>query len=90
MHSRAYFNLVLYRRASHRLRRNDLWLQGFFDLATGHSPNVVLANLHAPVWWGAFAVGSRSFLWHSFSPGPQRLSNELRQFKEQKMAAQRK
>ena len=36
--------------------------EGVFELVTGHLPNVVLANLHAPVWWGALAVGSRHFL----------------------------
>jgi hypothetical protein len=25
---------------------------GLFELATGQVANVVLANLHAPVWWG--------------------------------------
>jgi len=25
---------------------------GLWELATGHLANVVLANLHAPVWWG--------------------------------------
>ena len=26
---------------------------GIFELATHQTANVVLANLHAPVWWGA-------------------------------------
>ena len=25
---------------------------GLYELATGQVANVVLANLHAPVWWG--------------------------------------
>ena len=25
---------------------------GIFELATGHLANVILADLHAPVWWG--------------------------------------
>ena len=41
--------------------------------------NVVLANLHAPVWWGGLMLVSRPFLRHSFSPGPQRLTIQLRQ-----------
>ena len=27
---------------------------GIYELFSGILPNVVLARLHAPVWWGAF------------------------------------
>ena len=26
---------------------------GVYELVSGHTPPVVLANLHAPLWWGA-------------------------------------
>jgi hypothetical protein len=29
-----------------------IFCYGLWELATGHLANVVLANLHAPVWWG--------------------------------------
>ena len=29
---------------------------GIFELATHQTANVVLANLHAPVWWGAILL----------------------------------
>lgn len=25
---------------------------GIYELVSGHMANVILANLHAPVWWG--------------------------------------
>jgi hypothetical protein len=42
---------------------------GVFDLATGHVPNVVLANLHAPVWWGALLLALGLFYGIRFRPG---------------------
>jgi hypothetical protein len=42
---------------------------GVFDLATGHVPNVVLANLHAPVWWGALLLLLGLFYGIRFRPG---------------------
>ena len=29
---------------------------GIWELVTGNTANVVLANLHAPVWWGALML----------------------------------
>ena len=29
---------------------------GIWELVTGTTANVVLANLHAPVWWGALML----------------------------------
>ena len=29
---------------------------GIWELITGNVANVVLANLHAPVWWGALML----------------------------------
>ena len=29
---------------------------GLFELETGQTANVILANLHAPVWWGALLL----------------------------------
>ena len=37
---------------------------GLFELATGHTANVILANLHAPVWWGCWC-NNLGCCWHS-------------------------
>jgi hypothetical protein len=29
---------------------------GISELVSGHTANVILANLHAPVWWGGFML----------------------------------
>ena len=29
---------------------------GLYELVVGHTANVVLANLHAPIWWGAILL----------------------------------
>jgi hypothetical protein len=29
---------------------------GIWEFVTGTVPNVVLANLHAPIWWGAIML----------------------------------
>jgi hypothetical protein len=42
---------------------------GLFDLATGNIPNVVLANLHAPVWWGGLLLALGLFYGIRFRPG---------------------
>ena len=42
---------------------------GLLDLATGNIPNVVLANLHAPVWWGALLLALGLFYGIRFRPG---------------------
>jgi hypothetical protein len=42
---------------------------GLFELATGHTANVVLANLHAPVWWGGLMLLLGLFYGLRFRPG---------------------
>jgi hypothetical protein len=42
---------------------------GLFELATGHIANVVLANLHAPVWWGGLMLLLGLFYVLRFRPG---------------------
>jgi hypothetical protein len=42
---------------------------GIFELATGHLANVVLANLHASVWWGALLEALGLFYAINFRPG---------------------
>ena len=42
---------------------------GLWELATGHVANVVLANLHAPVWWGALMLALGLFYALRFRPG---------------------
>ncbi len=41
---------------------------GLWELATGHTANVVLANLHAPVWWGALMLALGLFYALRFRP----------------------
>jgi hypothetical protein len=42
---------------------------GLFELASGHTANVVLANLHAPVWWGGLMLLLGLFYGLRFRPG---------------------
>lgn len=42
---------------------------GIFELTTGHVANVVLANLHAPLWWGALLEALGLFYSIRFRPG---------------------
>jgi hypothetical protein len=42
---------------------------GVWELITGHTANVVLANLHAPVWWGALMLALGLFYSINFRPG---------------------
>jgi len=39
---------------------------GIYDLS--HPPNVVLANLHAEIWWGALLIVMGAFYSIRFSP----------------------
>ena len=41
---------------------------GLFELATGHTANVVLAKLHAPVWWGGTLLALGIFYGVHFRP----------------------
>ena len=42
---------------------------GIWELATGNLAPVVLANLHAPVWWGALMLLLGLFYALRFRPG---------------------
>ena len=42
---------------------------GIWELITGNIANVVLANLHAPVWWGAIMLALGLFYSVRFRPG---------------------
>ncbi|AXC11736.1 hypothetical protein ACPOL_2414 [Acidisarcina polymorpha] len=41
---------------------------GIYELVTGHVANVALANLHAPVWWGAVMLALGAFYCLRFNP----------------------
>jgi hypothetical protein len=42
---------------------------GVYELVTHTTANVVLANLHAPVWWGAIMLALGIFYSTRFRPG---------------------
>ncbi len=42
---------------------------GLWELITGHLAHVVLARLHAPVWWGAIMLVLGLFYLVRFRPG---------------------
>lgn len=42
---------------------------GVSELISGHVAHVVLANLHAPVWWGATLLALGIFYDVRFRPG---------------------
>jgi hypothetical protein len=42
---------------------------GIFELVTHQTANVVLANLHAPVWWGGVMLVLGLFYALRFRPG---------------------
>ena len=41
---------------------------GLMELATGQTANVILANLHAPIWWGATLLALGLFYGVRFRP----------------------
>jgi len=41
---------------------------GVSELVTGHTANVVLANLHAPIWWGGLMLALGLFYGVRFRP----------------------
>jgi hypothetical protein len=45
---------------------------GITELATGHTANVVLANLHAPLWWGGLLAALGLFYIIKFRPAGAR------------------
>jgi hypothetical protein len=42
---------------------------GIFEVATGTTANVVLASLHAPLWWGSLMLLLGLFYSIKFRPG---------------------
>ena len=46
-----------------------IFAYGIFELMTGQTANVVLANLHAPVWWGGLMLALGLFYGLKFRPG---------------------
>jgi len=46
-----------------------IFAYGVSELISGHTANVVLANLHAPVWWGAILLALGLFYGVRFRPG---------------------
>lgn len=46
-----------------------IFAYGIYDLATGNLPHVVLARLHAPVWWGGLMLVLGLFYSIKFRPG---------------------
>jgi hypothetical protein len=46
-----------------------IFAYGIYELATGNLANVVLANLHAPVWWGGLMLILGLFYGIRFRPG---------------------
>ena len=44
---------------------------GIYEVISGHTANVALANLHAPVWWGAVMLALGAFYCLRFRPGRQ-------------------
>jgi hypothetical protein len=46
-----------------------IFAYGVFELVSGQTANVVLANLHAPVWWGGLMLALGLFYGVRFRPG---------------------
>ena len=46
-----------------------IFAYGIFELVTHTTANVVLANLHAPVWWGGLMLLLGLFYSVKFRPG---------------------
>ena len=42
---------------------------GVYEVVTHHTTNVVLANLHAPLWWGGLLLLLGLFYGIKFRPG---------------------
>ena len=42
---------------------------GVYELVIGQTANVILANLHAPVWWGGLMFALGVFYSLRFRPG---------------------
>ena len=44
---------------------------GVYEVVSGHTPPVVLAHLHAPLWWGALLLALGLFYCVKFAPGKE-------------------
>ncbi len=44
---------------------------GIWEVTIGQVANVVLANLHAPIWWGAIMLALGLFYSLRFRPGKE-------------------
>ncbi len=44
---------------------------GIYELVTGNVAHVVLAQYHAPVWWGAIMLALGAFYCVRFLPGKE-------------------
>lgn len=44
---------------------------GVYELISGHTPPVVLAHLHAPLWWGGGLLALGLFYCVKFMPGKE-------------------
>ncbi len=42
---------------------------GLYEVAMKQTANVILANLHAPIWWGALMLALGLFYGLRFRPG---------------------
>ena len=45
---------------------------GIYELASGNLPHVVLARLHAPLWWGGGLLALGLFYCMKFLPGREK------------------
>ena len=45
---------------------------GIYELVSGNLPHVVLARLHAPLWWGAALLALGLFYCIKFLPGREK------------------
>jgi hypothetical protein len=46
---------------------------GLYEVISGHTPHVVLAYLHAPLWWGGGLLAIGLFYCVRFMPGREKL-----------------
>jgi hypothetical protein len=51
---------------------------GIYELVSGNMPPVVLARLHAPLWWGAALLVLGLFYCVKFAPEKKRKAGENR------------
>ena len=51
---------------------------GVYELISGHLPPVVLAHLHAPLWWGGLLLALGLFYCVKFAPGRDKNQGAIR------------